>query len=115
MDGLSHLLPFETLVREFRAPATGQGANPDLPSANRAGTAEHAAPSRVGVCTSSIARIGRDLGHAKTDFQMELDQRPDGHLAGRFIYNTDIFDEDFGARVVNDWLRLLRELASATG
>jgi len=35
--------------------------------------------------------IGNAVG-TQSSLHIELDEQPDGHVTGRFIYNTDLFD-----------------------
>lgn len=53
------------------------------------------------------AGIGDAIGHAKLDLSLELDERPDGHLAGRVIYDSDLFDRQTAERMIGHWLTLL--------
>ena len=41
------------------------------------------------------------------DLELQLDRRPDGHMAGRLIYDRDLFEPATAARVGPHWLRLL--------
>jgi Condensation domain len=110
LDGLSHLVPFERLTEDLQ-PIQDAGVSPvfqamivlepSMPSPHPQWSLQQLDPS-----------IARDLEQAKTDFHMELDERPDGSLAGRFIFNTDVFNSDFGVRVTAQWLGLLERLAS---
>jgi hypothetical protein len=112
LDGLSNLVPFERMVDDLQ-PVHAPGANPVFQAMivlEPPTTAPHAEWSLHQI----DARIGRELGHAKTDFHFELDERPEGYLSGRFIFNTDLFHADFGPRVVADWLALLDDLVSTS-
>jgi hypothetical protein len=110
LDGLSHLVPFERLVSDLKPPRMA-GANPIF-QAMIVLEPPTATPNAEWSLHQLDSRIGRELGHAKTDFHMELDQRPEGHLSGRFIFNTDVFNADFGTKVTRDWLAVLTELTS---
>jgi amino acid adenylation domain-containing protein len=52
--------------------------------------------------------IGNAVGHAKLDLHIELDERPEGHIAGRLIYNSDIFDPPTAQRIGGHLLTLLQ-------
>jgi hypothetical protein len=108
LDGLSHLVPFERLTEELRPPQRAGVSpvfqamivlEPSMPS-----------PHPQWSLQQLDASIARDLEQAKTDFHMELDERPDGSLSGRFIFNTDLFRADFGVRITTQWLALLERL-----
>lgn len=112
LDGLSHLVPFERIVRDLNPPHP-TGANPVFQA--QIVLEPPTVPTHPEWSLHMLdERIGSDLGHAKTDFHMELDQRPEGHLSGRFIFNTELFDDQFGARVAADWQALLRRLVPSS-
>ena len=51
-----------------------------------------------------------DTGVSKFDLHLEIDEREEG-LIGRFIYNTDLFDEKTIRQMTADWLSLLDAIA----
>jgi hypothetical protein len=110
LDGLSHLVPFERIVADLNPPHV-PGAGPIFQAMIVLEPPTNAVDPEWSLHQLD-ARIGRELGHAKTDFHMELDERSDGSLSGRFIFNTDVFDADFGVRVATEWLELLEQLTS---
>jgi hypothetical protein len=105
LDALGHLVPFERLVRDLDPPHL-PGATP-LFQAMLVLEPQAAEPPPGWNLHQLDARIAAAAGHGKVDFHLELDRRPDGALAGRFIFNPDLFDPDFGQRVVRDWFALL--------
>jgi surfactin family lipopeptide synthetase A len=58
-----------------------------------------------------ITQMGIDVGAAKFDLDLELDDRPSG-IRGRFVYNTDLFDASTIARTVGHWETLLRGIVA---
>lgn len=110
VDGLDHLVPFERLVRELH-PDRGLRANPIFQTSL---TLEPPAvwPDASWSIHQMQSEVGNAIGHAKFDLSAELDERPDGHLAGRLIYDTDLFDALTGSRMAEHWIRLIEGLAS---
>jgi amino acid adenylation domain-containing protein len=111
LDGLSHQVPFELLVRELH-PRRDPGANPIFQAVL---VLEPAI-----VCTDPAwslhqmeAEVGNAVGHAKFDLHLELDQRPDGHIDGRLIYNTDLFAPETATRIARHWSMLLEGIVRA--
>jgi aspartate racemase len=56
-----------------------------------------------------LKQMAVDVGAAKFDLDLELDDRPDG-IRGRFVYNTDLFDAATIARTVGHWQTLLQSI-----
>ncbi len=54
----------------------------------------------------TMSQLDLDVGTAKFDLSVELDDRPEG-IIGRFEYNTDLFDEATIARMVGHFETLL--------
>src|SRR5262249_20746679 len=52
-----------------------------------------------------------DVGMAKFDLYLELDERPD-HIIGRCIYSLDLFEPPTIRRMIDHWIRLLAEVAA---
>jgi hypothetical protein len=49
-----------------------------------------------------------DLGVAKFDLHVELDERPEG-IIGRFIYNADLFDRSTIVGMLGTWKEIVRQ------
>ncbi len=49
------------------------------------------------------------------DICVELDERPEGHLEGRLVFSTDLFDRDTAHEMASHWRRLLEVVAAAPG
>lgn len=105
LNGLANLVPFERLVRELH-PQREPGASPIF----RAMLAMQ--PSAIPAHTPwDVRALEHDLpewvDEAKFDLSVELDERPDGHIDGRLIYNTDIFEAATARRVAGHLRKLL--------
>src|SRR5581483_4820153 len=59
----------------------------------------------------SLTQMDVEVGAAKFDLYLELDERPDG-LIGRFVYNTDLFDESTIIRMAEHWQILLEGIVA---
>lgn len=111
LDGLSHQVPFERIVRELH-PDREPGANPIF----RAVFVIEPAT----VCSDPTwslhqmePEVGTLVGHAKFDLHLELDERPEGHLDGRLIYNTDLYTPESATRIARHWAQLLEAIIRA--
>src|SRR6202011_1457189 len=47
------------------------------------------------------------------DLHLELDERPEGHVDGRLIYNTDLFAPETATRIAGHWATLLEGIVGA--
>ena len=106
LNGLANLVPFERLVRELH-PQRDSGASPIF----RAMLAMQ--PSALPPHTPwDVRALEHDLpewvDEAKFDLSVELDERPEGHIDGRLIYNTDIFDAATARRMAGHLTTLLK-------
>src|SRR5207302_4270868 len=59
--------------------------------------------------------IGKALGSSNFDLHISLDEKADGHIAGRLIYDTDLIEPDTAARMVGHWQALLEAIARQPG
>lgn len=112
LDGLDHLVPFERVVREL-------GPGGDRPPAGNPVyqtmiVLEPAAASAdPGWSMHQMeSEIGAAVGNLKVDLELQLDERPDGCLVGRLIYDRDLFDPDTAERIGAHWSRLLEGVAA---
>jgi aspartate racemase len=60
----------------------------------------------------AFTQMDVEIGTAKFDLHLELDDRADG-LIGRFIYNTDLFERETIKLLKARWLQLLDRIATA--
>jgi amino acid adenylation domain-containing protein len=92
LSALEHLVPFDRLVRELN-PRRDPRANPLFQAA-----VVLEPPSGTSDPSWSLhqmeADIGDAVGHAKFDLHLELDERPEGHIDGRLIFDSDLFERD---------------------
>jgi non-ribosomal peptide synthetase component F len=108
LDGLDNLVPFERIVRELTAEA--DGANPiyqtmvilEPPAV---------APDPAWSVHQMESEIGGAVGNCKLDLELGLDERPEGHIEGRLIYDTDLFDPPSASRMVHHFQRILDSVA----
>ena len=105
LSALEHLVPFDRLVRELN-PRRDPAINPLFQAAV---VLEPPVVSPDGSWSMHLmeADIGDAVGHAKFDLHLELDERPEGHIDGRLIYNSDLFDRNTARRIAGHWGRLL--------
>jgi amino acid adenylation domain-containing protein len=105
LSALEHLVPFGQLVRELN-PRRDPAINPLF---------QAAVVLEPPVVTSDPswsmhqmeAEIGDVVGNAKFDLHLELDERPQGHIDGRLIYNADLFEHDTARRIARHLSTLL--------
>jgi non-ribosomal peptide synthetase component F len=114
LDALDHVVPFERIVRELPAPATGP-ANPVYqtmvvlePPGGEAGDgwSLHQVDGAIGDAVGATHGL---------DLELELDQRPDGAVAGRLIYDGDLFEGATALRVARHWEAIVRQVAEWGG
>jgi len=104
LGALSHDdVPFGTLVQELQ-PERDLTRSPILQ------VLISLAPSMPDISPDwDLRQMAVDVGAAKFDLDLELEDRPDG-IRGRFVYNTDLFDAATIARTVGHWETLLQSL-----
>ena len=107
LGALSHDdVPFGTLVQELQ-PERDLTRSPILQ------VLISLAPSMPNISPEwDLRQMAVDVGAAKFDLDLELDDRPDG-IRGRFVYNTDLFDAPTIARTVGHWETLLQSLVDS--
>jgi amino acid adenylation domain-containing protein len=110
LDGLDHLVPFERLVRELQ-PDGVTNANPIYQSMLILEPTT-VAPDPSWSINQMESEIGDAVGNFKVDLELQLDQRPDGHIAGRLIYDRDLFDTATATRMAEHWLGLADAVAA---
>jgi non-ribosomal peptide synthetase component F len=91
-DGLDHLVPFERVVRELR-PNSGHGRNP-IYQTMFVMEPHGGAQDECWTLHQMESGVGDALGTTRMDLELELDERPEGHLAGRLIFDRDLYDRD---------------------
>jgi non-ribosomal peptide synthetase component F len=110
LDGLERLVPFERLVRELaiRGPAN---ANPVYQTMIVLEPAAVARESQWSIHQME-GEIGNAMGSTKVDLELELDERPEGHISGRLIFDGELFDRETAAALVANWATLAGAAAS---
>jgi non-ribosomal peptide synthetase component F len=109
LDGLDNVIPFERLVRDLH-PDT-QGANPIYQTMLVLEPAS-VAPDPTWALHQMDARLADAVGASKVDLELQLDERPRGDLAGRLIYDSDLFERATVARLLDHWLVLVDAAAA---
>jgi len=98
LDGLDNLVPFERIVREL-GEQTRSSANPIYQSLI-VFEPPMATPDPEWSVHLMEIEIGDLVGGARLDLELQLDERPEGHIAGRLIYDGDLFDPSSARRIV---------------
>ncbi|MDQ6774343.1 MAG: amino acid adenylation domain-containing protein [Candidatus Dormibacteraeota bacterium] len=109
LSGLANLVPFERLVREVQ-PQRDPSLNPIYQAMFVMEPPVVGSDPSWSMHQMDVA-IGNAVGHAKLDLHIELDERPEGHVSGRLIYNGDIFDRETARRIGGHLQRLLEAIA----
>jgi amino acid adenylation domain-containing protein len=99
-------VPFESVVNEIQS-------GRDLSRDPLLQVLISLAPSATAVDPGwDVSQMRVDVGAAKFDLDLELDDRPEG-IGGRFVYDTDLFDAMTVARMAGHWETLLRSIVKA--
>jgi amino acid adenylation domain-containing protein len=109
-EALSDAVPFETLV-------SGLGVARDIRSNPLFQTSLVLEPQLTSPADDwSLHLMETDvrdaLGSSKFDISIELDERPEGDLAGRFFFSTDLFDRETARAMLSHFCRLLQVVAA---
>jgi amino acid adenylation domain-containing protein len=109
LSALTHEVPFDRLVRELR-PERDLSANPLFQVMFGLEPPSPQVDSDWGVHQMDVG-----VGTAKFDLNLEQDERPEGHVSCRFVYNADLFDRETVRRLAGHWLNLLEAIATDPG
>ncbi len=109
-EALSDAVPFETLV-------SGLGVAHDARSNPLFQTSLVLEPQLTSPADDwSLHLMETDvrdaLGSTKFDISIELDERPEGDLAGRFFFSKDLFDRETAREMLSHFCRLLDVVAA---
>ena len=112
-DALSDIVTFETLVA-----ALGESRDPrSNPLFQTVLAFQH--PLKSPADDWSLILMESDVsdavGSSKFDISIELDERPEGHIAGRLLFSADLFDRATAREMALQWCRLLDAVAAAPG
>jgi non-ribosomal peptide synthetase component F len=110
LDGLDNLVPFERIVRELRP--SSSSANPVFQTliVLEPATVSHDHDWSLHQIDAPLADA---VGAAKLDLELQLDERLDGTLTGRLIYDRDLFDRASAEALSDHWVRLTTAAAAA--
>jgi non-ribosomal peptide synthetase component F len=109
LDGLEHLVPFERIVRALR-PVTPPGANP-IYQTMVVLEPPMTSPDPSWSIHQMEPAIGDAVGAAKLDLELGLDERPDGSMEGRLVYDRALFDPTSARAVLAHWVQVVRRAA----
>jgi amino acid adenylation domain-containing protein len=110
LDGLDHIVPFERLVRKL--PTGGaSNANPVYQTMILLEPAT-TAPDPLWSLHQMESEISDAVGSSRLDLELELDERPEGDLTGRLIYDRDLFETATAARMVEHWSHIVGAVAA---
>ncbi|MFD7552914.1 condensation domain-containing protein, partial [Streptomyces sp. NPDC059578] len=99
-------VPFEWVVAEL-APERDVSRNPVFQIIFAlSGADETARPAGW-----AVERVGRDLGHARFDLEMQLQESGEGY-AGSVCYSTDLFEHETVQRLVDHFLTLCASIVA---
>ncbi|WP_072805399.1 non-ribosomal peptide synthetase [Rhodococcoides yunnanense] len=110
LDAIGNAVPFEHLVRSLGLPRDPR-RNPVFQSAFVL-EPPMLTPDPSWSMHQMENAIGAALGKSKFDLSMELDQRSEGHVTGRLIYSTDLFDCGTAQSMTEQYVRLLNRISS---
>ncbi|MFI9630711.1 amino acid adenylation domain-containing protein [Streptomyces sp. NPDC052042] len=112
LDVYSHQeVPFERVVAAL-APERDAGRNPVF----QAGFALHNAHRRPFALPGlEVTRAGGGAHSSAFDLSLHLTERPDGTVAGEFIYPTALFDRDRIERMAENFVHLLDQVVASPG
>jgi amino acid adenylation domain-containing protein len=110
LDDLAQQVPFGRLVADLQ-PARDAGINPFFQAMLVLLPPPSSTDSEWSLYEE--ARLGNAVGAAKLDLTLQLDERPEGHIDVRLIYNSDLFDAQTAQRLTGHWLRLLEGIRDA--
>jgi len=105
LGALANVVPFERVVRDVQ-PTRDPSMNPVYQAMVVLQPPVVASDSSWATHGMDVA-VGNALGHAKLDLHLELEESPEGHVSGRLIYNSDVFDQVTAAGMAGHMVRLL--------
>ncbi|HZU48345.1 MAG TPA: condensation domain-containing protein, partial [Mycobacterium sp.] len=109
-EAFSEAVPFDALVASLEVPRDRR-SNPLFQ------TALLFQPPTSAADGWSLQVMDPDLrdavGSAQFDIIIELDERPEGHLAGGLVFSADLFDRQTAREMALNWRRLLDTVTAA--
>ena len=110
-EALSDAVPFETLVSGLGI-ARDARSNP-LFQTSLTLEPQLSSPADDWSLHLMETEVRDALGSSKFDLSIELDERPEGDIAGRFFFSTDLFDRETAREMLVHFCRLLDVVAAA--
>jgi amino acid adenylation domain-containing protein len=105
LDGLGHQVPFGRLVRELQ-PHRDPGTNPFFQAMLTLEPPVATTDQSWGL-QQMEPHLSTVVGCARFDLELEFDESPKGHVDGRLIFNTDVFEVATARRMIGHWHTLL--------
>ena len=112
-EALSDAVPFETLVSSLGV-ARDARSNP-LFQTSLVLEPQLTSPADDWSLHLMETDVRDALGSSKFDVSIELDERPEGDLTGRFFFSTDLFDRETAQEMLSHFCRLLQVVAAEPG
>jgi amino acid adenylation domain-containing protein len=112
-DALSDVVPFETLVAALGV-SRDPRSNPLFQTA-LAFLLPLTSPDDDWSLNLMESDVSDAVGSSKFDISIELEDRPEGHLAGGLVFSTDLFDRETAREMASHWCRLLDVVAAEPG
>jgi amino acid adenylation domain-containing protein len=109
-DALNDVVPFETLVAALGV-SRNPGSNPLFQTA-LALQPPLSSPADDWSLNLVESDVSDAVGSSKFDISIELDERPEGHVAGRLFFSADLFDRETARAMTLQWCRLLDVVAA---
>jgi amino acid adenylation domain-containing protein len=109
-EAVSDVVPFATLLAELGVPRDPRN-NPLFQTALNlvSPTTSPADDWSLNVIESDVADA---VGSSRFNIEIELDERPDGHVAGRLAFDTDLFERATARAMAAHWVRLVQAVAA---
>ncbi len=111
LDGLENLVPFERIVRAAD-PERSRDINPIYRTMLILEPA-YLAPDPSWSLHQLASDVDAAVGGSKLDLELQLDERPEGHIQGRLVYDTDLFEATTATRLAGHWLALIDAVLAA--
>lgn len=112
-DAVSDAVPFETLVGELDAPRDPR--NDPFFQAALVLRPPLTAPTDEWSLHVMESEVSDAVAATKSDINIELTERPEGHITGRLFFSTELFERETAREMTQHWRRLLEAVARQPG
>ena len=112
-DAVSDAVPFETLVGELDAPRDPR--NDPLFQAALVLRPPLTAPTDEWSLHVMESEVSDAVAATKSDINIELTERPEGHITGRLFFSTELFERETAHEMTQHWRRLVEAAARQPG